>query len=385
MSLKDLMALARHYWWAFVLLPLMGAGLMLAWALCFSSHSYSATAVLEASDPSGSVSVSTLASTVSPVAKKNASANMEGAHVSVTENVAAGSGVQTFSFTATGADPEVCVSAANDAANQTADQTSRLFQEMNDLVQGDAERDIEQKIETLETLGSTDSAEVIIDLLETYTVATRKYEFCSFSVLEATKATSGGRGALDLSILGLLCGLVAAAVLVIAVDFARSPIKSPRDVKTFTDLPVLTFPFPRSNADYLWSNIKHSQKRPLSRVAVVPLKHSFSEHSVAAIKGAAERDGLHVELVNPSRGCLERGGMLGDNKLELFQCEPLTEDVLGAEMASGCDATVIVATAWRDSTTELQEAIEELEMSDANIAGVALDSGACRDHSERRR
>lgn len=347
----------------------------LLWSTCLSGRTYSAVATLEASDPSGSVTPATLNSAVSPIAKQVAASGPADPPVSVVDDSSAGSGILTFTFTAKGADPDRCIAAVNEAANETADMASSLFSQMNDTLNEDTEIDRERK---LELLGLLDNSDALEDFLGLYLAPTRRFEYCSFTVVEAASVLGGGSGAAKMGLAGLLGGILLALVVLAAIDYARRPIKGPSDIGRLTKLPVLTFPYCKSEPGYLWENIKFTwgQGASPASVALVPVGAADVMTMGAQLAEAAREDGRNVAVENCVRGDARGRAGIADSDLRIICCAPLRDGVEGARAAHEADATIIAVTAWRDGVRSLDEALAELKMAEANVVGVALASAS---------
>lgn len=332
----------------------------------WSNRSSSATAVLEASDPTGSISSETMSSALSPIAKQVARGSFPGATVTVADSASAGLGSRSFTFTAEGEDPELCIQAANEAANAAAERASQLFEELNEALNADSKQDIQNKIDVLKSLEVSDA---IIGLLEMYTVPAHKYEFCTFSVIEATAATEEGRSLSRLLLVGLAGGVVLALAVLFGIDAIRRPIKGPNDVVENLGLRVLSFPFPKAEAGYLWMNIKHVCGLRPRTISVIPLSENGAIGVVDQIERAVRREGFGFVTFKQDAFVM---GEVDDKTVCVVECDLIEHGERCVQIASEVDAAIIAASPWEDTLGSAEMVLEGLKFADANLIGVAF-------------
>lgn len=363
MSIRDLCAVIGHYWRIMLGFPLACVAIALACSFFLFPRSYSASAVLEASDPSGNLSASSLRATVSPLADQAVAA--QGPAVTVSEETKSGSDIKSFGFVATGSNPVECVELANAAANATAESAASLFGKMSEALADDFEREIDIKVRALEAIGDS---EAITSLLNMDTVHDRRYEYVTFSVQEATEAYPSATP-LKGAVLGLVIGVVLAFVWVLALWYIRAPIVNRKEIEEL-GITALAFPGLGGDPDYLWANVQFVCGTPPSSVAVIPLRGCDPLVTAGQIEAAAKRDGFSATISFAQER--RNSCAIEPDSLDLIVCSLLDENVSAALAARSAEATVIVACAWVTSAHELETVLQELKIADAKIAGVAL-------------
>ena len=311
MTLEDLTALLKRYAKLCILLPTACIILALGWTFLFQTG-YSATASF--------VTNGDLA--LAQGLSNNIAASYSNSTLKVSCSSVASS--KTIVVTASGDNPNSCVEAANNVANDAVKE----YKSVNNSV-----------------------------------VA---------SINEATFATSNNSSLIRTVLAALLGGLFFAVCLVVIIDLIRGSLKSTRDIEECADYPVIGTAFSPQGSERLLANIQFTYKGMPSTVAVVPVGSASAAPIVAReLGGAFERADVRVRLVKGSPTATKFRVAVPDNAAVVVSCEPLDLGMGAAYIANNADVTVVCVREWTDSKKQLASTLKELELAKANIVGIA--------------
>ncbi len=311
MTLEDLLVLVKRYAKLCILIPVICIIFALGWSFLLQTG-YSATASF--------VTNGDLA--LAQGLSNNIAASYSNSNLKVSCSSAASS--QTIVVTANGDDPNSCIEAANNVANDAIKE----YKSVNEGV-----------------------------------IA---------SISEASFATSNNSSLFKTAVIAFFAGLLIAFCLIIIIDWVRGPLKSPRDIEECADYPVIGAAFSSQDSERLLANIQFMYRGKPSTVAVVPVG-SASEAPIVAreLGGAFERADVRVRLVKGSPTATKFRVAVPDNAAVVVSCEPLDLGMGAAYIANNADVTVVCVREWTDSKKQLASTLKELELAKANIVGIA--------------
>lgn len=192
------------------------------------------------------------------------------------------------------------------------------------------------------------------------------------SVSEANFAVSNNPALVRLGLVALLFGLLAAICILVLIDVIRAPIKSPGEAESVCKLPVLgNAPSPEGGERLLANLLFRCGGRP-STIAVVPVGvESTAPVTARELASALERSDVRVKLVKGSPHAKKFQVSVPEDAAIVVSCEPLDAGMGAAYIAHNADATVLCVSEWADSRRQLASAVGELELAEASIAGIA--------------
>lgn len=361
MTLRDLANLIRHFWKWVVIVPVVCA--LLVGGLVFArqvsaGESYSATAKLTVTDPSGVLNQNNLSNLVGAVAQGRPSAQADGSISVKTDSL-----TQSVEFSAQSPTAEGAMSLANQAAMKTADDVRAILAEQA-VEYSEAASEVSDTLSSTSTLlasSATSSADRVAAL-----------QSCVFTVTEADSALSNSSsGTIRYAFVGFFGGLFVVVCLLALFDSVRRPVKSVDDLTRVTDLPILAKESQGSWGEHLWANIQFSTNAEISSVCLVPV---------------SERDGMDEEaqqLVRCAAGDEPRSKIfvVGQNDaaaladaapVAVVLCDSLAVNVQGAYLANKASVTVVLVRRWTDNASSVADTLRELHLARANVVGVAL-------------
>ncbi len=235
------------------------------------------------------------------------------------------SAAKQISISATGANADVCVEAANAVANATVKQ----YKEANNTI-----------------------------------IAT---------ITEARYAVSNGSSLPEILVTAFVAGILLAICVILLIVFMKVPIKSSRDIEDAVNLPVLGYAPSPEGGERLLANLQFRNNGRPSTVAIVPIGAAAVAPIVAReLAGALERSDIRVKLVKGSPHAKKFQVSVPDGAAIVVSCEPLDDGMGAAYIAHNADATVICAVEWTDSKKQLASTVQELNLAKANIAGAVI-------------
>lgn len=337
MTLNDLLLLMKHYLRWVIAVPIACA--LCAGAFAFAGNvakdpDYSASATLTIADPSNSLSTNNLSYLLNATAQRIA-ADLSDGEVRVSAKPDEKS--QSVSISASAPSAEKAKEIANIASDQTTSAVSEIL-----LGQAEAFRQEQQS-------GNFEPSSSGEDVIGAKAVA---LESCVFSVVPASAASEvDSRSSLKFVLAGFAGGLFLVAMILIAYDLVKRPIKSKDDINAITDLPVLNGRGGASGVEITCANLLNYCEGAPSLVCVVPEKGSCEEFG-KMLQTAFDRtvDGrVEVEaLASP--------GVSANAYLE----------------ARNADAVVVCVERWKGDAVGLGDCLEELSLAKAKVVGVVL-------------
>lgn len=185
---------------------------------------------------------------------------------------------------------------------------------------------------------------------------------CFFSVSSATKAEADGVAlrVIKYLLVGILGGLFLAICALALIDSVKRPIKNSEDIETVTDLPVWMVSDSRQTGERLWTNIQFAAKGPIESICLLPVS-------------GARKTGIKEVISKAMDG--EPSGDMSNSSIRIEACDSIEESIVGARIAKEASITIVTATCWSDTKPMLYDALEELQLAAANVAGVVLMSG----------
>lgn len=312
MTLHDLLRLLKRYFMLVVALPIACLIGTVA-VLLLMPPSYVAT--------SSFVTSGDLALAQGLASKEAASYSSSQVHVSS----ASLSSSKQVTITAVGADQNLCITAANEVANNAVKQ----YREANSSIVG--------------------------------------------TVSEATYAMYNGPSMIRSAIVAFFAGLLIAIFVIILLDAVKLPIKSRKDVEDESGFPVLGVAPSLEGGERLLANLQFCCNMRPSTIAVVPVGAETTAPIVAReLAGALERSDVRVKLVKGSPHAKKFQVTVPEDAAIVVSCEPLDAGMGAAYIAHNADVTVLCVSEWTDSKRQLAATVQELELAKANIAGVTF-------------
>lgn len=312
MTLRDLLILLRRNLRLTVVLCAVFAVAAAGWSL-LTQMSYTATASFVTS---GDLALAQGIAGSQAASYSNSEVRVSCASVSASKQVV---------VSATGSEPNVCI----EAANAVVDEAVKQYKEANPNI-----------------------------------IAT---------VSEASYAIDNGSTIVKYIIIALLFGLFVAICIIVFVDFIKSPIKSSRDIEQISELPVLARAPSPEGGERLLANLQFRNNGRPSTVAIVPVAVAVTASIVAReLAGALERSDIRVKLVKGSPHAKKFQVSVPDGAAIVVSCEPLDDGMGAAYIAHKADVTIVCAAEWTDSKKQLASTVQELNLANANIAGVVI-------------
>lgn len=359
MTLLDVMKLVRHY--MKLCIAIVAACTLLGATLGFSksylgNEEYSAESVLTVSEPTATVSADELMPLVQAIAN-NVIAETEQEDISVVAEYDLK--LRSIAFVAAAGSDEASIEAANNAAQQTAEETRLLLQDIASHYRSWGSGDLAQSENgTFSKIGGMDKASAL--------------ESVSFAINDASQAAtnSGGSMLIKYIFVGFFIGCFVAICLVIAIDLAKAPIKDQEDVEACLGIPVLAEEGDDDFGLRLWVNMQFFLGRSPRSICLAPVGVADEVEEIrSALNEAISR--MRVQF-NSEETCNSESG----HDVVLHPCMPVAEDIGTAVFARESDATAIIVALWRDSKRQIQDTLRELRLADANVVGVILLKGA---------
>lgn len=239
--------------------------------------------------------------------------------------IASSDSTKQISFNASGSDPTACVEAANSVMNSTVS----LYKQSN--------------------------PNVVVEISEANYAGVTRSNPIRF-ILSA-----------------LLIGTVISACFLIVLDIIKAPIKSPKDAQHTCGYPILEGITSIERGEQLFANIQfHCNKVP-STIAIVPIGEPTTALIVSKeLAGAFERGSINTKLIKGSAHIRKFKVKVPDNAAVLACCEPITAGMGTAYIAHHSDTTLLCIRGWIDNKRELAATINELQLANADIAGIAF-------------
>lgn len=230
-----------------------------------------------------------------------------------------------ISFNATGSDPSACVEAANSVMSSTVS----LYKQSN-----------------------------------------------ANAVIETSEANFAGvtrNNPIRFIFMAFLVGIAIAGCILIIIDLLKAPIKSPKDAQHSCGYPILEGITSIERGEQLFANIQfHCNKVP-STIAIIPIGEPSTALIVSKeLAGAFERGSINTKLIKGSAHIRKFKVKVPDNAAVLACCEPITAGMGTAYIAHHSDTTLLCIRGWVDNKRQLDTTINELQLANADIAGIAF-------------
>lgn len=262
----------------------------------------------------------------------------------------------TVSVYAIGPDSELCVKAANSVAESTKALSEKLFnttnsrsQEMTLSLNQSNEIVISEdllKIEIFSASASTDAFSVVdenVGLLSTSRTATSQNSSGSSSGQIKTIAKYG--------LIGLVVGLAVSIFAVVLIDIIRKPIRNREKLSKCVNAPIIADSSIVKNSDLLTENIILASGCDSSNICIA----SVSESNLSKFL---------IDLLNKE--------MAFKNNKNFVDAGSLTTSGQAVREAHRCNDTVLCVREWKDQMQDLESALNELNIANARIIGVAV-------------
>lgn len=196
------------------------------------------------------------------------------------------------------------------------------------------------------------------------------------TVIEESEANYAGvtrNNPLEYVIAAFLVGTIIAGCLLLALDVIKLPIKSPKDASHSCGYPILEGITSIERGEQLFANIQfHCNKVP-STIAIIPIGEPTTALIVSKeLAGAFERGSINTKLIKGSAHIRKFKVKVPDNAAVLACCEPITAGMGTAYIAHHSDTTLLCIRGWVDNKRQLDTTINELQLANADIAGIAF-------------
>lgn len=365
MTLHDLWLIILRYYKAVILVPVLcallaasGMGLLGV----VKGSSYTVTSKLTVTDPTGLVGSTSLANLINVFAEDEAeSVRSNEVDVEVEPDAAS----QSVEFTVKAATTDQAIALANSLAEQTKDTVQAAL-----LDQGDAFLEAVSEIETSPLVeGGTYVASGV-------TAADRAAALrsCSYTISGATPPSeSGASGLLKYAIVGFGGGLFLTICVLVLMDSIRRPIKGGNDLAKITNVPVLSEGNTAKSAERLWINLCFvANDEPLKSVCVLPVSGE-ARMDIGSMLQTAVKTALDDST--PQAG--DRNAEIPSDRMlvssvDIIECDSIRDNMAGAKVARGADATVLVVHPWTDKAADVAGVLDELKLAKAYVAGIVL-------------
>lgn len=362
MTFHDLLLTMRHYLKWVVIVPVLCALIAGSFLFVKSSggESYSATATLTVTDPTGTLNKDNLSNLV------NAVANGEAANLPGGVSVKADSLTQSVTFTAQGETAQDAMDSANAAVSETVAVLKDVLAE-----QGNAYWD---KANANAISDSYPSDSFLLSVLGTAAAdRVAALQSCVFTVAEATGASGGVSGDLvKYVIVGLLAGLFATVCILILLDSARRPIKSLDNLKEVADLPVLAYGRGSVAGERLWANVQFATDDDITSICLVPVSAQGSQESMSEELAHSALEKYPQSKVVAARQIENESALDHAVPVLVVYCDSINENVKSSYIANKASATVVLVKSWVDGASAVESALNELRLAKANVVGLVL-------------
>ena len=171
------------------------------------------------------------------------------------------------------------------------------------------------------------------------------------------KEAASSNNALKYSIVAAFAGLFLAICIVVVIDLIRRPVKSIEGIQGAVELPVIEKLPILDGGERLLANIRFaSNSNSVKTICIIPVSLEKDAEIVAqAIEDAACAETQNADLI-------------------VLRQKSLSSSMKAAYESRDADATVLVATQWKDSMAELESAVAELQLAKANLVGIVFAS-----------
>ncbi len=367
MTLLDLWSLLKKNWWLVIVLPIACA--VACWGIMSAMPTnYSAMATLVTSGQLAAVN-----------GQATSVASQKSAETGLTIEADYDSASSTVTVTATGANPDAVVAAANEVALSAQKKTYEFLGQEPDTAQA-AEQAEEAALDS-PAANATEAA--LLALLSD--------EMVSISVTEATAAKVESSGAAKYTIVALIAGLLLAICIVVIRDMVRGSIHNAYEVGENYELRLLGRvgngrrrsgePADAQAASLLAAlDFAGDDARAL---CLVPMESTASASTVVAtLEEASARakrtltslcDAIDLPLTDPeSLADALAARMEVGADLALVVAPAVADSADYAYLAPVCGCAVLVLEAMRSKRVHVEDALRQLALSKTEVAGFIM-------------
>lgn len=187
------------------------------------------------------------------------------------------------------------------------------------------------------------------------------------TVSEAKTATVVGSGSsLKYLFVALLAGLFVGICIVVVLDVAKRPVKTPEGVQDAVELPVLEI-LPAKSGERLLANVRFA--------ATAAAGEGDGSGDPVVVSSVLVVPAGDAEAADAAAKLLEASAIDEGAKLEVSCGSPLSEGMGAAYASRDVDAVVVAVRQWVDTLPQLESTVAELRLAGATLAGVAFAKG----------
>lgn len=357
MTFFDLCNMVRHYWIIAVTVVLVcSIGSALIYTVTFSPK-YIAVATIVAADPSGNLTTDQLMSTVQSIAL-NTENEMSNESVEVKGSLVKTTGSQYYELSATTTDPSASVESVNSAAIKIANSAKDTYNAMQKTLD-EKLQDYANNSELFKNLGGDD-----IDLIRSIT-RNDEYSFCQFMVEDAQNAKQQGSPLGRFIAAGVIIGILLSFCGLALYGYIRRPVVNRKSLEDITDISV--WAIKPKKPEILWANIQFADDSIPASICLLPVRGNSKELSNALVH-SIETSGYSAILASFDKADTQ---MSVSDCVYVFACDSIAKDASSLWCAHQSKVTIICAWQWHDRIEDVEEAIQEVKLAKAKIAGIA--------------
>lgn len=363
LTLMDLNSLLKRWGKIALVLSLAFAAIVPCATLLWSPPVYTAVANVIANDPSGEVSPSSMLAVANDAIRDEVKPYTVNESDTKVEIEIGGSALLTLSISVESPSEQESIDLANSLAENAASEAERIFEALQQANEADLAELV--PLNDAEDVASVLSGTVLQSIIG----PSHTFEFCSFSIEEATGADKQGANIVLLVVLGLVSGVFVVAICAIIFDAVKAPVKNRRDVEALTGMPVLNYGHLEILGEQVWANLQFSAPAGIHSVCVVSLDSQRNLKCVESLCAAIGKTGKEA-VVCPSDS--EEDCRWAQTEVVVFAYPSPSVDADVAYCAHRSDATIVCVRQWIDSSRTLVDVLERLALAQANVAGLVL-------------
>lgn len=368
MNLLHLFQLLKRYWWIVAISVVACFGATLAMVLVAASPSFVATSTIVASDPAGTISLSSMSTIAQDeVEALIATEEVAGATTNVPPSqVLADS--NRVDITVKAETPEAAVDVANDLAQQAVDSLNERYSELRESYLED--RLAPEDLAKLPSVNESWDFRMIQDVLSSDVL----FKYSRFDVIPAVESQEMNGFSLKLLVGGVALGVLLGVAIVVIVDLRKRLILNALDFKQNTSAPVLGLCGARHVDGEIWGNIQLISDAAPRSVAVIPLHEGGARACAQELISCAEGYEVvsleNVDSCQAAHGAIDEA--LGKSGGVILVCEPFSEDMSPIFAAKAVEATLICVQYGIDSMKDFDKLIDEFELVQIEPIGIAV-------------
>lgn len=364
--LVQLFQIIRHYLKPILIIALLCAILGYAFSFFSQPQSFKSESSITAFDPSGNVSSANLLSIVdSAMQEEIAAVSSDYPEIKTSTKIDPSSASQKATLSVTAPSAKSSVEVANLITEASAAKTIETLESLEHLNK-DGLADL-SSLNDAEDVASILSGSLLQNVLGT----NRTFKFCTISVNEATVATKSGIGQKYYALLGFVAGFLVALVFFLSMSVFKGTIRNRSDVEALTNVPILALQKSTDDSDRLWANIQFSVKKPLNSVCLIPLDKSTDAAYANSLQTVINRTGGEASIIKIDATDMPQA-QPDNEKIIIYDCAPISCGSGAAYCSHVASITIILVRLWKDSSFELLDAIQEAELANADVIGLAL-------------